>query len=128
MPRVPILDPFLRTPYEAERRALCRHGAKAACLLSITLVPAFGLLDRLLVPEHAAFFLEVRLASVVALGVLLALLRLPFGARHALGIGVLVAWIVGLMIVLFTVYTGRDASPYYAGVNLVLVAVTLLMP
>ena len=128
MPRLPILDPALRAPYEAETRDLCRQGAVAACLLSITLVPAFALLDRLVVPEQAGFFLEVRLASVVVLAVLLAVLRRPFGTRHALGIGVSAAWTVGLMIVLFTVDTGRDASPYYAGVNLVLVAVTLLMP
>jgi signal transduction histidine kinase len=128
MLRVPIFDPALRVPYEAETRALCRRGAVAACLLSITLIPAFVLIDGLLVPEQVAFFVRVRLVATGVVTVLLAVLRRPFGMRHAFGIGVFVTWLVGLMIVLFTVYTGRDESPYYAGVNLVLVAVTLLMP
>jgi signal transduction histidine kinase len=128
MPRLPPLDPALRSTFEAESRILCRQGAVTACLLAITLVPAFGLLDRLMVPEQATFFLEIRLACVALVAVILMVLRRPFGTRHALGLGVCVTTLVGLTIVLFTVYTGGDASPYYAGVNSVLVAVTLLMP
>src|SRR5947199_266099 len=62
------------------------------------------------------------------MGLIRSVLRSRLGEVHAVALGVLVAGVVGLMIDVMTIFTGGAASPYYAGVNLVMVAVALLMP
>ena len=114
--------------YRVESRRLSRQAASTACLLAIPLVPAFAVLDRVVFPEHFAVFLEMRLACVATLAVIWMVLRRRFGERHSLVLGMLVAIDVGLMIDVMTMMTGGHASPYYAGVNLVILAVALLMP
>ena len=114
--------------YRDESRRLCRQAATTTCLLAIPLVPAFAVLDRVVFPARSTVFLEMRLACVATLAVILWLLRRPSGERHALGLGMLVAIDVGLMIDVMTMMTGGHASPYYAGVNLVILAVALVMP
>jgi signal transduction histidine kinase len=114
----------LRVEYAVETQALCRQGALAACGLAITLVP----LDWVVCPERFTLFLSLRAGCVVVLGGIFVVLRTPVGRRHALGLGVSIALLVGLLIDVFTIFNGGAASPYYAGVNLVMVAVALLMP
>ena len=91
-------------------------------------MPLFGLLDWAVFPEHVRLFLALRLGCVGSVLLILQLLRTPFGHRHPLGLGVLVTTACGFMVDLMTIFTGREASPYYAGVNLVQCAVALLMP
>jgi signal transduction histidine kinase len=114
--------------YQRESQRLCRQAAATACFLGIPLVPAFAVLDRVVFPAHFVAFLEMRLTCVATLAVILWLLRRPFGERHALGLGMLVAIDVGLMIDAMAMMTGGHASPYYAGVNLVILTVALVMP
>jgi len=120
--------PPITAGYETETRALCRQGAEAACLLAILLVPPFALLDYIVSRQCFSLFLGMRLGCVVIMGLILSVLRSRLGEVHAVALGVLVAGVVGLMIDVMTIFTGGAASPYYAGVNLVMVAVALLMP
>jgi signal transduction histidine kinase len=123
-----MIPPGLRAAYEAETRALCRRATETACWLAVTLVPLFGVIDWAVFPEQAPFFLELRLICVALVLLIYRLLHTPFGERHAIGLGVLVTSGCGLMVDLMTVFTGREASPYYAGINLVQCAIALLMP
>ncbi len=118
----------LEAAYEVESTALCWQGARTACLLALALVPLFGVLDVVLFSAHAWFFLKLRLVCLAGLMLVLWLLRRPFGRRHGLGLGVLVATMCGVMIDVMTLVTGAESSPYYAGVSLVLLAIALLMP
>src|SRR6185295_1423293 len=118
----------LRAAYREESTRLCWQAARTACLLAIPLVPVFALLDVIVFPMQAAFFLQLRLACTAYLGLILWLLHRPVGRRHPLLLGVLLANVVGLMIDLMTLCTGGETSPYYAGVNLVLITVALVMP
>jgi signal transduction histidine kinase len=122
--RPPSRDPL----YRAESAALCRQGAQTACLLAIHLVPLFAILDAVIFADQFGFFLQLRLGAIALLAAVLWLLQRPFGRRHALGLGVVVAITLGLMIDVMTMVTGGETSPYYAGVSLVLLAVALLMP
>jgi signal transduction histidine kinase len=114
--------------YRRESARLCRQAATTACLLGIPLVPAFAVLDRAVFPDQFATFLQMRLACVVTLIVIWCLLRGPVGERHPLALGMLVTLDIGIMIDAMTMMTGGHASPYYAGINLVILAVALLMP
>ena len=124
----PLATPGIPAGYQAETQALCRQGAETACLLAILLVPLFALLDYVVWRQCFPLFLGMRLGCVAVMGLIFALLRSRFGEAHAVALGVLVAGVVGLMIDIMTIFTGGAASPYYAGVNLVMVAVALLMP
>src|SRR5213594_2065785 len=53
--------PPITAGYDAETRALCRHGAEAACLLAILLVPPFALLDYIVCRQCFSLFLGMRL-------------------------------------------------------------------
>jgi signal transduction histidine kinase len=114
--------------YVEESRALCRQSAETTCKLALVLVPAFGVLDGVVFAEHLHVFLALRLACVALVAASLVLLRRPGAERRAVPLGALVALACGVMIDVMTLLTGRERSPYYAGNNLVLLAVALLMP
>jgi signal transduction histidine kinase len=117
-----------RAVYATEARALARTGAERACWLAIGLVPAFGVLDWLVFPEHVPVLLGLRLGCVLTIALILLLVRGPVGERHPLTLGMLVVLTAGFMTNAMTLVTGRESSPYYAGTNLVLLAMALMMP
>ena len=121
-------DTALATAYAEESRTGRCQGVETAALLALPLVPLFGVLDVVVFRAQALFFFQMRLATTAVVALVLACLRTSLGRRHPLGLGVLLCLTVGLMIDVMTVFTGREASPYYAGINLVQVAMALLMP
>ncbi len=121
-------EPTQRAAYAAESAALGWQATRTACLLSIVLIPCFGVLDHVVFPAHARLFLALRGVWVAGVGVVFWLLHTPWGRTRGLGLGVVVAGGVGLLIDVMTMVTGAETSPYYAGTNLVLLAVALLMP
>ena len=120
-----------RTPDEAfhdETRVLILERTRVACALGIVLVPAFGLLDFLVYPTDALTFLPWRFACAVALACVAsttytrvgrALAHLPFYCAYLL---------VAATITAITYRVGGAESPYYAGLNLVILTMTLLVP
>lgn len=96
--------------------------------IAVLLLPAFWPLDWFVVPEQRWLALAVRLLCPVCGLVILLRERLTPGwlARHvdalAFGFSLLVAWSIALMCFLHHGYE----SPYYAGVNLLIMAVSLL--
>src|SRR5262249_34981736 len=124
---VPV-DPALRAAFAAESEALGWQATRIACLLTVTLVPLFAILDAVVFPGQVTLFLVLRIGCVTIVGLIGGALHTGFGRRHARELGVLVTVTVGLMIDGVTMVTGAETSPYYAGTNLVLLAVALLMP
>src|SRR5207247_1597051 len=81
--------------YDAESLARCRRGTAAYCLTAGILLLTFGALDRTRFPDAMGALLLVRGAGAAALGVLLALLRTPLGARRPRALGVVAAATLG---------------------------------
>jgi signal transduction histidine kinase len=129
MPRseAPPETPELRAAYDEECRVRWRHGAQVSCLLGMPLVLAFSILDALAIPDWFFTFLFVRLAAVTTLAGILWMLQCPFAERHALALSVAAPIVLGFMIDAMTLPTGGATSPYYAGVNLVIVAIAVVM-
>ncbi len=110
-------------------RRLCRERVKVLCYIGIVLVPLFGLLDHVLVASSLFhFFLALRLGTAACLLTALFALHRPFGERRPSLIGILTAVVVGGCISLMTRYLGGYDSPYYAGLNLVLLSISLIAP
>lgn len=97
-------------------------------LLGAVLVPLFWVLDWIVVPDHAATTLVLRVASTLyAVALLVASARWQDWVRRhvdalAVGLTLLVAWSIAVMCWLHDGY----ASGYYAGINLVLISVGFL--
>jgi signal transduction histidine kinase len=102
--------------------------SKIGCVLALVLMPAGITLDWFVYPEHLWQLLGARLLCDVGVLVVLALLFTPFGARNIRVLGIAWAMLPCAAISWMIYYTQGVISPYYAGLNLVIIAVSLLMP
>ncbi|XDD51652.1 SpoIIE family protein phosphatase [Leptospira sp. WS92.C1] len=103
------------------------------CILGCVLVPAFGGLDYFIIPpqylnENLEFFFILRgAASLIILTQFLILKNCKPGRWNAIHAYVF-TFVVGGIISLMTVRLGGFESSYYAGLNLVLIAINLFLP
>jgi serine phosphatase RsbU (regulator of sigma subunit) len=103
--------------------------SKVLSALAFTLVPAFFILDYFLVPR--GLLSRVGLYRGISTAILLVqyfLLRRSAPGPATYVHGYLVSLNVGLIIALMTVDLGGFNSSYYAGLNLVIIGVNLLLP
>ena len=104
-----------------------RQGARIAFWLTITIYPAFGLLDWLVAPREWLRFLWTTRAVVSIWCVfLIASLRQPYFARHWRLMTSTHALMLGCGISAMVYVLGGYATPYYAGLNLSMLGVGLL--
>ncbi|MEW6268238.1 MAG: ATP-binding protein [Thermodesulfobacteriota bacterium] len=118
----------LRLLHDAEKREMCRRGSESACLLAICIVPLFAILDAVLFPEDIVLFAGLRAVAAAALGVLWWLLRTPLGGRHPQTLAGIAMLILALMLDVMIHRTGGAESSYYAGLNLLMLGVGMLVP
>jgi GAF domain-containing protein/CheY-like chemotaxis protein len=120
----------LQEAFRGYIQALCYERVKVLYHLGIVLVPLFGFLDYIIAPPELLFsFLSLRLAAAVMLLGTLFVIYPTIGKKYPVFLGMLGPSIVGGSISLMIfIYLGGYESPYYAGLNLVILAVTLVMP
>ncbi|HKO92294.1 MAG TPA: ATP-binding protein [Polyangiaceae bacterium] len=124
---------MIRTNLELENRwadwllQRNRRGMKGVLWIVVCLYPLFGILDYLVAPPESLFVLYWTRAIVTA--ITLVLFRVVDGKwfeRHPFTISASYMILISLGISLMTVLMGGLASPYYAGLSLVMVASGLL--
>src|SRR5687768_5103238 len=128
MPDVPSQheEEFEQAFISRERQDRIRSG-KVACALVMFLMPAGVILDLWVYPERVREFFQLRLiCSVVAAG-WWTLHQSSFGLRHYRLLGVPIAILPGFFICWMIFVTEGPLSPYYAGLILVLLAVTAIV-
>jgi signal transduction histidine kinase len=118
----------LRAAYDAESRTLCAQVAEVSCWIGLPLIAIFGVLEWRRLIEVPALFPWLRVGCGAVIVMVLTLLRTAAGRRHARGLFAVVIGAIGLMLILMTLSTGREESPYLVGVALVLLAAAVLMP
>jgi len=122
-------DPGLRDAFAADEQVQRVRMGKVGALLIAVLMPAGVSLDFLVYGSDGKVgeFLILRLiSSALALG-LWAVLRVPRGERYARIIGPTLALIPSAFIAVMIAKTDGWDSPYYAGLNLVLLAVNVVV-
>jgi signal transduction histidine kinase len=98
-----------------------RRGARLALSISLVLFPLFGLLDWLLAPSESLPLLwGARAAILPYFAWLLWVLPRPVFERHFIALTAVHIYLAGASICVMTFALGGLASPYYAGLNLVL--------
>ena len=113
-----ILDAFLA--HEARERSF---NTKVGCALVVTLMPAGSLLDYYVYPDKLGLFFILRLVCVACAASIWALLFTQAGRKNSKWLGEIVPILPAIFIAGMIAIKDGFASPYYAGLNLVLLAV-----
>lgn len=102
---------------------------KVLAVLAIILVPLFFVLDFFIVPNQLLTRVGIyRMISVALLVVQYVIIRYSSPKASSYYHGYFVSINVGAIIALMTVDLGGFNAPYYAGLNLVIIGVNLLLP
>jgi signal transduction histidine kinase len=111
---------------EYDRQETIRNF-KVACVIGMTLMPAGVVLDRFVYPAQAVYFLKLRLLCALLIGLFLALLLTPVGHKHYRFQGVLLFMLPASFIAWMIYATEGALSPYYAGLNVVLLVLAYVL-
>ena len=124
-----ITEPEIQSAFAEYDRQDSITNSKVGCLLAMALMPLGSFsMDYFVYKKHLWDFFQLRLgSSILTLIVLLLLLR-PWGQKHYRALRMAWYWIpmifIGCMI-----YAAKDPrAPYYAGFNLVLLTVGVVLP
>jgi signal transduction histidine kinase len=115
-----------KTALRAHERAERSQYGRVASFLVVLLMPAGIVLDYFIYPDKVGTFLVLRLASA-AVGLLLWYLHSPRFHRFQPFLGVPIGLLPAAAIALMIYLTEGESSPYYAGLNLLLLAVSAVV-
>jgi signal transduction histidine kinase len=120
--------PEISEAYRTWDREIAIRRIRVGCVLAMVVLPLGYFVDRHMYPAQVAEFLKYRFAGSAAMLPLLGFVLHPMGRRFHRVIGVVLAMIpAGCMAWIIRFTTDPAASPYYAGLNLVLLAVGLVL-
>jgi signal transduction histidine kinase len=121
-------DAAITSAYREHDRRIRLKYSDAACLLIAVLVPVGSCLDYFMYPALLGEFALARLAVGGVACAVLVLQRTLFGARHVRLLALVPPLVTNVAICWMIYRTEGSASPYYAGLNLVLFGVATLLP
>jgi len=121
-----LSSPEFKAAFLANTREERMNTGKVACALVIVLMPAGVSLDLAMYPEHVRFFLGLRLLCSLLVGVVLYLHTTQFGQRNYKLLGLPIVLLPAGFIALMIHSIHEPASPYYAGLNLIMLAVSVV--
>ncbi len=114
--------------FDQEERVKSRRDTQIAAVAVAVMFPLFSFLDAAMYPAHIREFLLIRLSVVAVSLALIAILRTPIGERFPRFLG-MTEYIVGAgSIALMLHLADGYASPYYAGIVLVLIGFLFILP
>jgi signal transduction histidine kinase len=101
---------------------------KVACIIGMTLMPAGVILDYAVYHDLAPQFLKLRFLSSVLIGAFLTVLLTPLGRKHYRFLGISL-FMLPASFIAYMIYASPEgaASPYYAGLNLVLLVLAFVL-
>ncbi|MFO1475813.1 MAG: ATP-binding protein [Verrucomicrobiota bacterium] len=123
----PFNDPAIFEAFLAyERQERITH-TKVGCLLVLTLMPLGIPMDYYVYPGKFWLFLKLRVWSAVIAGFIWLLMETRFGRRSSKWLGRIIPMVPVFFIAWMILVSEGFLSPYYAGLNLVLLAVGTLL-
>jgi two-component system sensor histidine kinase PhcS len=116
-----------RAAYQEHEREITIRKTRWGCFLGIMMVPLFAGLDHYVYPQQEFSFLLLRLlCSALMLG-LYPILATRFGREHYHLMGILLLFLPTATIAWMIYATEGVASPYYAGLTLVLMVLAVVL-
>jgi len=116
-----------RAAYQEHEREITLRKTRLGCFLGIVMVPLFGGLDHYIYPKHAFSFLLLRLLCSALMAGLYPILGTRFGRKHYHFQGVVLLFLPSATIAWMIYATEGAASPYYAGLTLVLMVLAVVL-
>jgi signal transduction histidine kinase len=112
---------------ENDRELRLRH-ARVGCILALVLMPAGSTLELMVYPHLFWPFFQFRWITDLFIAAVFLLLMHPLGKQHVRWLGS--AWVFAPAVAISWMIAASEgsASPYYAGLNLVIIIGCLLMP
>ena len=117
----------IRKAFAEHDRQVTITNFKVACAIGMVLMPAGYVLDTNVYPASEAEFLKLRLACSLLIAAFLAALLTPFGRRYYRQFGISLFMLPASFMCWMIYRTDGEASPYYAGLNLVLLVLALVL-
>jgi two-component system, sensor histidine kinase PhcS len=116
-----------RDAYEEHERRVILGKNRLGCWLGIVLGPLFSFLDYQVYPYCARQFLLLRLAVSILMAIWFFVLGTRFGKKYYHLQGIIILFVPSAFVA-WTVYeTDGTASPYYAGLTLVLMVLAVVL-
>jgi serine phosphatase RsbU (regulator of sigma subunit) len=117
------------TTFQGYMDSIVHEWSKTLVALGITLIPLFFLLDVAMMPKHLlSRFGVYRLVTTLLIFIQYFVIYYTRPTKLSRAHGYFFSFVVGGMITLMTRDLGGFNSTYYAGLNLVIIAVNLLLP
>ena len=127
MPEIPNNVREIRKAFVEYDRKVILNNVIVGCIIGIVLMPLGILLDYYVYKPQVFFFLKLRLLCSLLIGIFTAVVITPFGRKHPRELGVLLALFPAFFISWMIYATEGSSSPYYAGLNLVLLVVGFVL-
>lgn len=122
-----ILDSS-KARYDAMTCQQAESGCGALSLLASTLFPLFSVLDYFCYPQHYADLSVIRFSTTLIYAIFYFAIRRGHFLRKPVGTALFLLILAAVSITSMCVVVGGYATPYYAGINLVMLASILLFP
>jgi signal transduction histidine kinase len=128
----PEIQTDLRQAFREYERGVRIHNYRVACILALIFMPAGSVLDYVvynsrLWPGAWQHFLMLRLICSALLLFIWWFVRTPMGLKRLWAMGQIVAALPSLFISVMIYETEGALSPYYAGINIVLLGAALIL-
>lgn len=122
-----LIPPEFRAAYQEFDRELTIRKTRLGCLIGIILVPMFTALDHYMYPERAHSFLVARMICSVLMACMYPVIGTKFGRKHYRFQGVVILFLPSAIIAWMVCVTKGAASPYYAGLILVMMVLAVVL-
>src|SRR5438477_7304853 len=119
--------PEFEVAFRANERQERVNTGKVAAALVVFLMPVGVVLDYFVYRERLVYFLRLRLACSALAGCIWYLHTTRFGQEHYKWLGLPIALLPAFFIAWMIYVTEGPVSPYYAGLNLILLAVSVVV-
>jgi two-component system sensor histidine kinase PhcS len=116
-----------RAAYQEYDREITIRKTRWGCWLGIVMVPLFGGLDLCVYPKQAFSFFLLRLLCSALMAGLYLVLKTPFGKKYYHFQGIVLLFLPSATIAWMVYATRGTASPYYAGLTLVLMVLAVVL-
>ena len=122
-------DPEIRQAFAEYDRQDSITNSKVGCLLAIALMPLGSFsMDYFVYRQHLWEFFQLRVVSSLLTVIVLAMLMSPWAKKYYRPLRMAWYWIP-MVFIACMIYAAKDPrSPYYAGFNLVLLTVGVVLP
>lgn len=117
----------LRQAFEEYDRRVILNNVRVGCAIGAVLMPVGVILDYYVYRELLWDFFKLRVLCSVLIGIFWAIVVTPFGHKHPRTLGITLAMFPTFFISLMIFLKDGSQSPYYAGLNLVLLVVGFVL-